>query len=158
MARWGDVRAAAPALAAAVQRCFDAHKHKTIATLRRDGSPRISGNEVTFTPDEVWIGIMNGAVRALDLRRDPRLAIHSATVDPEMADGDAKLSGRAVEASTAEEFARILGDDGEAEPGSFHLYRIDVAEVVRTTLGDPADHLVVESWREERGYERVPRY
>lgn len=156
MARWGEVRAAAPELAAAVQHCFDAHKHKTIATLRRDGSPRISGNEVTFTPDEVWIGIMNGAVRALDLDRDPRLAIHSATVDPEMAGGDAKLAGRAVEVTTADEFARLLGDD-EAGPGSFHLYRIDVAEVVRTTLGDPADHLVVESWGEERGYERVTR-
>jgi hypothetical protein len=156
VARWGEVRAAAPELAAAVQRCFDAHKHKTIATLRRDGSPRISGNEVTFTPEEVWIGIMNDAVRVLDLQRDPRLAVHSATVDPEMAGGDAKLSGRAVEAATAEEFARILGDD-EAGPGSFHLFRIDVAEVVRTSLGDPADHLVVESWHPGRGYERVHR-
>ena len=40
---------AAPELALAVQRSFDAHIHKTLATLRADGSPRISGQAVSYT-------------------------------------------------------------------------------------------------------------
>ena len=46
MTAWRDVQAAAPEFADRVQRLFDAHRHKTIATLRADGAPRISGIEV----------------------------------------------------------------------------------------------------------------
>jgi hypothetical protein len=48
VATWKQVEAEAPALAARAREIFDAFKHKTIATLRRDGSPRISGTEVEF--------------------------------------------------------------------------------------------------------------
>jgi len=64
---------------------FDAHKHKTLATLRKDGSPRISGIEVDFVDGDLWLGAMWQSRRALDLRRDPRFALHSATAD----DGEA---------------------------------------------------------------------
>ena len=47
MPSWDEVARSAPELATAVQRLFDAHKHRTMATLRRDGSPRISGIEAT---------------------------------------------------------------------------------------------------------------
>jgi len=67
--------------------------HKTIATLRRDGSPRISGTEYRFTEGELWFGSMHGAMKALDLRRDPRFALQSAPADPPGWDGDAKLAG-----------------------------------------------------------------
>jgi Pyridoxamine 5'-phosphate oxidase len=152
VASWKEVHAEAPALAERVRRCFDEHIHKTIATLRKDGSPRISGNEVTFTGDEVWIGIMPGSRRAVDLERDPRIAIHSATVDPEMLGGDAKMSGRAVAVTDPAEFTGLT-DAGE--PGSFHLFKIDVTEIARTTVD--GDRLVVESWREGRGVDRVER-
>jgi hypothetical protein len=48
MARWSEVEAEAPELGALARRYLDAHVHKTLATLRRDGSPRISGIEATF--------------------------------------------------------------------------------------------------------------
>ena len=153
---------AAPALAAAVQRCFDAHIHKTVATLRADGSPRISGQEMSFRDGGVWLGMMPDSRKARDLQRDPRLAVHSATVDPTMPGGDAKLSGRAVEVLDRETFdwfmAQERDDKGEAPPEPFHLFRIDVDEIVLTTLGgDPPHHLVIETWRERRGVSRVER-
>ena len=43
MARWQDVVDSEPEFATAVRALFDARRHKTIATLRKDGSPRISG-------------------------------------------------------------------------------------------------------------------
>ncbi len=82
MASWGEVREQAAELAAAVEQRFRARKHCTIATLRADGSPRISGIEVEIADDQVRIGSMLGAVKARDLHRDPRFALHSATVDP----------------------------------------------------------------------------
>jgi hypothetical protein len=82
MASWSEVEAQAPELAARAKRIFEAHVHKTIATLRRDGPPRISGIELEFRDGELWIGSMLRAVKALDLRRDPRFALHSASGDP----------------------------------------------------------------------------
>jgi hypothetical protein len=162
MATWDDVSKAAPELAATVQRCFDAHIHKTLATLRADGSPRVSGQEMSFRDGDVWLGMMPDSRKARDLQRDPRLGVHSATVDPTMAGGDAKLSGRAVEVTDRETFDWFVSKEGEEKgeepPEPFHLFRIDVAEIVLTTLGgDPPDHLVIETWRERRGVTRVER-
>lgn len=156
MATWEDVTGAAPELAAAVRRRFDAHKHKALATLRQDGSPRISGTEVSFRDGELWLGMMDQSRKALDLRRDPRLALHSPMLDEEMAEGDAKIAGRAVEVTdAATKEAHMTGGE---PPGPFHLFRVDVIEVVRITLGgEPPDHLVIESWHEGRGLERVER-
>jgi Pyridoxamine 5'-phosphate oxidase len=162
MASWSDVTKAAPELAAAAQRSFDANIHKTLATLRADGSPRISGIEASFRNGELWLGMMPDSRKAQDLQRDPRFALHSATVDPEMAGGDAKLSGRAVEVTDRATFEWFVGTEreakGEAPPEPFHLFRCDIAEAVLMTLGgDPPDRLVIETWRDGRGVTRVER-
>jgi hypothetical protein len=100
-------------------------------------------------------------VKARDLQRDPRVAFHSATLDVEMTNGDAKIAGRAVEITDDDEkaaFTRGHADaGGEQPPGPFHLFRVDVQEIVLTRIGDPPDHLVVESWHEGRGTQLVER-
>jgi Pyridoxamine 5'-phosphate oxidase len=160
MASWGAFEAAAPELAGRVRASFDAHRHKLLATLRRDGSPRISGIETTFADGELWLGMMPGSRKALDLRRDPRLALHSASEDPPEDDpagwaGDAKLSGRAVEVDDPALKARLAG--GSGQPDDAHLFRVDLTEVVHTRVGDPPDHLVIELWRPGAGVRRLQR-
>jgi hypothetical protein len=150
MATWSEVTRSAPELAAAVQRRFAAHIHKTLATLRADVSPRISGIEASFRDGELWLGMMPDSRKARDLQRDPRFALHSATADPDMADGDAKISGRAVEVTDqaiVDWFAaKEREEKGEEPPKPFHLFRADIGEVVLVTLsGDPPDHLVIET-------------
>jgi Pyridoxamine 5'-phosphate oxidase len=158
MASWKKVDDAAPEFARSVEAAFDAHLHKTIATLRRDGSPRISGVEATFRDGELWLGMMPGSIKARDLLHDPRLALHSATADTEMKKGDAKITGRAVEIRDRETFRRLAEESGdEAEQGEHHLFRVDVTEAVLTRIGEPADHLVIESWHEGRGLRTVRR-
>jgi Pyridoxamine 5'-phosphate oxidase len=143
MASWSEVEAQAPELAARARGIFDAFTHKTIATLRRDGAPRISGTEVEFEQGELWIGSMWRAVKALDLQRDPRFALHSGSADPPDWTADAKVAGRAEEVT---------------EPGaSSHRFRLDVTELVVTSIGDPRDHIVIESWHEGRGVTRLTR-
>src|SRR2546429_8400472 len=101
MTAWREFEAAEPVFAARVRALFDAHRHKTIATLRADGSPRISGIEAAFEDGELTFGSMTKARKGADLRRDPRFALHSATVDPVEGSeaqwpGEAKISGRAI--------------------------------------------------------------
>jgi hypothetical protein len=43
MVTWKQFSEEVPALADAVQARFKAHKHHVLATLRKDGSPRVSG-------------------------------------------------------------------------------------------------------------------
>src|SRR6202035_3275838 len=101
MASWARFAAEAPALAARVHERFGTRKHKTLATLRKDGSPRISGIEVEFADGEIFLGMMPGSRKLHDLERDPRLALHSPTEDPPPDDprgwpGEAKIAGHAV--------------------------------------------------------------
>jgi hypothetical protein len=144
MATWQEFSDQAPELADAAQQRFTVRKHCTMATLRRDGAPRISGTEVEFSQGELWIGSMPGAMKALDLRRDPRVALHSPTSDPPDPDpsdwpGEAKIGARAVEVPSEDP------DDAS------HRFRMDVHEVVLTRV--EGDQLVIESWHEGRGVE-----
>jgi len=150
MTRWRDVERAEPGFAQRVRELFDAHRHKTIATLRADGSPRISGIEAAFEDGELTFGSMPNSRKGADLRRDPRFALHSATVDPVSGSeaqwpGEAKISGRAIPVGPTTE-----GPGGD----SFHA---DIGEVVHTHLNDAATMLVVEWWTPTNGLQSIER-
>jgi hypothetical protein len=149
MASWGEICAEVPAFAASVQATFERNKHMTLATLRRDGSPRISGTELQFADGDVRVGMMARSRKALDLLRDPRVAIHSPSVDPpedpSAWPGEGKLAGRAIE---------VANDDPEDDS---HSFRMDIDEVVFTHINDAGNRLVVESWHPGRGVEVVER-
>jgi Pyridoxamine 5'-phosphate oxidase len=158
MARWDEVAAAAPELAKAVRERLDAGVHKTLATVRADGSPRISGTEIEFRDGDIWFGSMWQSRKARDLQRDPRFALHSASADPSEWKGDAKLSGRVEEVTDPAAFeAQREARGGEAPSGPYHLFRADITEMSVVRLGDPPDHLVIESWHPGRGVERRER-
>jgi hypothetical protein len=150
MTAWQDVERVEPEFAQRVRGLFDAHRHKTIATLRADGSPRISGIEAAFEDGELAFGSMPKARKGVDLRRDPRFALHSATVDPVEGSeaqwpGEAKISGRAICAGATTE-----GPDGD-------LFNADIAEVVHTHLNEEATMLVVEWWTPTHGLRTIER-
>ncbi len=156
MASWSAIESQAPQLTAAARGFLDAFVHKTLATLRRDGSPRISGTEVIFAEGELWLGSMWQSLKARDLQRDPRFALHSGSRDPDDGwNGDAKLAGRVEELHDEELRLRVF--DGKGGPGPAHLFRCDVGELVVVSLPDPPDFLVIESWHEGRGVTRVER-
>ena len=141
---------------------FDAHRHKVLATLRADGSPRLSGNEASFRGGDLWLGMMHRSRKALDLERDSRMELHSAPVDLELKLGDAKLAGRAVEVTDPEVIRRFAAASAEEHagvepPSPFHLFRVDIGEVTLIRVGDPPDHLVIESWSPAAGHRRTER-
>ncbi|MCU1404754.1 MAG: pyridoxamine 5-phosphate oxidase-related FMN-binding protein [Glaciihabitans sp.] len=150
MANWAEIQAEVPEFAAQVRERFDAGTNKTIATLRRDGSPRISGTELVFGDDDVTLGMMPHSVKLADVLHDPRVAVHSPTLEPPAHDptawlGDAKLAGllRAV-------------DTPESSPDpAAPFFALDITEVVLTYVS--GEELVVESWHPGRGWSKFTR-
>ncbi len=153
MASWGEIEQAQPEFARRVRDRFDAGRHKTIATVRADGAPRISGIECEFVDGELRFGSMAGARKGADLHRDPRFALHGPTFHYEDGQektwaGEAKIAGRAIPAGAA------VDDDGN-EHGE--MFDTDIGEVVITGLNDEANRLVIETWTPGAGLRRIER-
>ena len=155
MPGWRAIEEAEPDFAARVRELFDAGRHKTIATLRADGAPRISGIECEFADGELRFGSMAGARKLADLRRDPHFALHGPTFHPEDGreaewPGEAKIAGLALPAGPVS-----TDDAGDGPDGT--MFVADITEVVITALDPAATKLVVESWTPARGRRRVER-
>ncbi|MEV6231932.1 pyridoxamine 5'-phosphate oxidase family protein [Saccharopolyspora shandongensis] len=155
MTSWQEFAEQAPELAESVRARLEAAKHHVLATLRRDGSPRVSGTEVSWRGPDLTMGSMPGARKALDLRRDPRFALHTNPDDGSMAAPDAKIAGRAVEVTDDELRAWVE----EAKPPSedSHLFRLDLTEVTTTGLADDRTHLVIRHWTPAEGLRTFKR-
>ncbi|MEY2432793.1 MAG: hypothetical protein QOC92_2518 [Acidimicrobiaceae bacterium] len=152
MLSWKDFSGAAPQTAALFHKRLEKTGMALLATLRSDGFPRISPLEPAISGDRIYLGMMPGSTKSLDLRRDPRCCIHSATEDKDVADGDAKLWGRAVEITEPEErtaYAAALkadtGVDVEAM-GGYDLWVLDIT--AGSGLVVAGDHLDIAAWKE----------
>ena len=151
MATWRDIQADAPQFAVRVRVIFDAGTNKTMATLRRDGSPRISGTELVITGGRITLGMMPNSLKLHDVLRDPRVAIHSPTLEPpggQPSDwaGDAKMAG-----------VLVATEPEPTDPPDTSSFELNVHEVVLTYIDDDNTHLVIESWHEGRGWKRISR-
>jgi hypothetical protein len=136
MPTWSDFATAAPELAETVRARFDAHPFKLIATLRADGSPRVSGIEVEFLDSgELRAGSMPGSVKVRDLDRDGRFCLHNAPAPRDEWTGDAKLTGTAHPITGPQEGARY--------------FRLELEEVA--TVGVKASALAIAVWTPEDG-------
>jgi hypothetical protein len=152
---WAVIEEAEPEFAGRVRRLFDGGRHKTIATLRVDGSPRVSGIECEFVDGDLRFGSMPGARKGADLERDPRFALHGPTFHPEVGKerdwpGEAKIAGRAVPAGPG------ATDEANEQPAG-QMFVADITEVVITALNAEGTKLVVQSWTPERGLQTVER-
>ncbi|MFD9702685.1 pyridoxamine 5'-phosphate oxidase family protein [Lentzea sp. NPDC059081] len=158
MATWAEFSAGQPEMAAFVEARFAADRHALIATLRRDGSPRISGVEPDFARGDLWAGMMPGSLKSRDLQRDPRFALHCTTTTASMTEGgDAKVSGTAEFWDDKSEYLRELFErtGWQPEASELDLFRFDVSEVVQMTV--EGDEMVILSWGEGRGVRRVAK-
>ena len=154
MPRWDAIEQAEPEFARRVRALFEAGRHKSIATLRADGSPRISGIECEFADGDLRFGSMPGARKGADLSRDPRFALHGPTFHPETGKenewpGEAKIAGRAI-LSPSVTSAETVEQSGD-------MFIADISEVVITSLNVEATKLVIESWTSQRGLRRTER-
>lgn len=141
MGGWGEVERGAPALAEAVAARFAANRHHVVGTLRPDGAPRLSGTEVTIVDGRVTVGMMSRSRKLHDVERDPRVELHSAPIEDDLAHGDAKIGGRL-------HYLGPAGDpsSGEVEGSIFEL-EVDRVSLVRVD----GDELDISVWTPGRG-------
>ncbi len=149
MTDWKTFKDEAPDLAAKVEARIAAHTHHVMATLRADGSPRVSGTEIVVTDDDLYLGSMWHARKALDLFRDPRVAVHTNPGAETMEGGDAKFSGVATE--VPDDHPAKADIEGDVPPGPFHMFRLDLRDVVLTEVDHEANSLFVHLWRPGKG-------
>src|SRR5215469_4504513 len=148
MATWAQFESEASQLAGMVRARFEAAETHILATLRKDGSPRVSGSEVEFKGPDLSFGSMPNAVKVLDLKRDGRCAIHA---HPNK-DGDAKVAGIAIEVTGEATNADVTGSE---PPGGSHAFRLELHEAVITAV--EGDELVVRFWRPGLGVRTIRR-
>jgi len=160
MTRWQEFTDEVPEFAARAEARLRAYTHLTVATIRADGSPRISGNEIRFKDGDLYLAGMPKARRWDDLRREPRLAIHSGSApvdDPTSWPGDAKVSGVASEIIDPDRLATFIADEKQVPPGPFALFVVEPTEVTAVGLNPAGDALVIETWKPGRGLVRHQR-
>lgn len=151
--RWGEFAAFEPDLAAEIRRRLEIGKHRYLATIRDDGSPRISGQELYFTDDgaDAWFGCMPRSRKVRDLERDPRFALHGRSEDPPAWEGDAKIAGRAIRVTAPERERELLASVGHEHEGGGAVYLVDLTEAVLTRLSGAGDRLEITLWKPDRG-------
>ncbi|HJP78104.1 MAG TPA: pyridoxamine 5'-phosphate oxidase family protein [Pseudonocardiaceae bacterium] len=147
MTSWQQFEQEAPELAREIRSRFEAHESHVLATLRKDGSPRVSGSEVAFQGENLTFGSMLNAVKARDLQRDGRFAVHAY---PSTDTGDAKIAGVATEVKEAP-------PAGEEPVEESHAFVADLTEAVLTSVDQEAQELVIQVWRPGQGVKTIRR-
>jgi hypothetical protein len=166
MTSWADLSAAEPEFAGRARRIFSAATNAILATIRADGSPRLSGIDPFFTDDDLCLGCMPGSRKGADLARDPRLALHAVpwesrslrdgATDP--GEADAKVTARAVLLAPdhgRQLIARTFADRGIDQPPEGTVYRLELRSVAVVSVAD--DQLVIDHWTPGDGLVTVRR-
>ena len=161
MATWTEFVKGAPRISTIFNRRLAATGQLCmIATLRSDGFPRISPIEPRVFEDRLWIDGMPNTTKFRDLGRDPRFCLHTATVDTQVTDGDAKLWGvvrnvpdAALHERYAESIFEEIGLDIRGLPFD-HFYAAELTSASAVEVGD--GHMDVTIWQPGEA-ERVVR-
>ncbi len=150
MVSWSEFTESAPQFAATVRSGLESGPYALLGSIRSDGYPRISGVIVTFTDQELWVGMPADSIKTGDLTHEPRMSLHSSVTASPTAQGDVKMHGRAVVVSEDEaEFDRFVAAVGrDVQPGTLAVFRIDVHDAAQVRLSEARDRHLIESWRE----------
>jgi hypothetical protein len=130
-----------------------------VGTIRRDGTPRISPVEPLLWERDLWLSMLLGSCKAVDLRRDPRLLVHSIVTGRDGTPGEYKIRGRAVEEPARpvqEAFAEQVRDriGWDPVPGRFHLFWVDIDDVTFIRYEDASGDQFVTRWPVKREFVR----
>ncbi len=157
--RWSEFAETVPRLATLGQARLIDPGVLLVGTVRRDGTPRISPVEPLLWDGDLWLSMLFGSLKASDLKRDPRILIHSIVTGRDGRAGEYKVRGRVVEESSldlqrayAEQVRLRLGWD--PEPGRFHLFRVDLSDVTFIRYEEESGDQFVTLWPTGREFVR----
>jgi len=167
MASVADIENVGRDLADGVRAILSATTNAVLGTIRRDGSPRLSGADPYFHDGQLRIWSMPRARKGQDLRRDPRVAVHSIPWDSrrlregaaDVGEADAKVSGTAVLTTGAGELSEfrawLKSERGFEPPEDWDLFTIDVYEL--TVIAVDGGQLLIDRWSTTDGRQTTRR-
>ena len=97
MFSWADFEQAAPDLAAIGRERIERHGFMLLGTVRHDGTARISPVGVKLVEDQLTMSFVRDSAKERDVRRDPRILLHSPVLHGGDPNDELKLRGRALE-------------------------------------------------------------
>jgi hypothetical protein len=157
---WSDLESTQPRLAAVARARLIDPGVVLVATIRGDGSPRLSPVEPFLLDGELWLSMLWGSLKARDLGRDPRLLVHGIVTSRDGRDGELKVRGRALpegdptlQRRYADAVSAALG--WSPEVGRFHLFRVDIEDVTFLRYDDATGDQFLVRW--PAGVETVRR-
>jgi Pyridoxamine 5'-phosphate oxidase len=156
---WSELEHAQPRLAELARRRLIEPGVLLVATIRRDGTPRLSPVEPYVMDGDLWLSMMWGSMKARDLEHDPRLLVHNIVTSRDGGDGEIKIRGTARQehdAATQRRYAdAVAASLGWAPvPGRFHLFAVDIDEVSAVRYDTPTGDQHVAQWPPGREYVR----
>jgi hypothetical protein len=157
--KWAELESRQPRLAEVCRDRLLGPGVVLVGTVRRDGSPRISPVEPWVMAGDFWLSMMLRSTKAIDLARDPRILVHSAVSGRDGGEGEVKVRGRARatdETSVLRRYADEVADElgWRPEPGQFHLFAVDIADVAFLRYVEATGDQLVARWPPGREFLR----
>jgi hypothetical protein len=146
--RWADLEVSQPRLAELGYRRLVEPGVVLVATIRMDGTPRVSPVEPLVMDGELWLSMMLGSAKARDLLRDDRILVHGIVTSRDGAAGEFKVRGGVRHETSPEIHAkyaqRVASDLGwHPEPGHFHLFAVHIESVTYLRYDDGDQYLTM---------------
>jgi hypothetical protein len=148
---WRELELAAPEIAEPGKARLDETRVALLATLRRDGSPRVSPIEPFFAAGQLLFGAMAWTLKARDLERDARCTLHSAITGPNEGEPELKLYGRAIEADDDLRAACPTGWWTDQPHEAARVFSLSIEEAAFVTWDYEGGEMTVRRWSRETG-------
>jgi len=157
--RWAELAEREPRLAEVGRERLLGPGVVLVGTIRRDGTPRLSGVEPFVLDGELWLSMMPTSMKARDLDRDPRVLVHSVITNRDGGEGEYKIRGVAraetdpgVQRRYADAVSRALG--WTPTPGEFRLFAVRISDVTVLRYDDATGDQFVTRWPDGGEYVR----
>ncbi len=130
-----------------------------VATIRGDGTPRVSPVEPFVLDGVLWLSMLWQSRKAADLLRDSRILVHSVITSRDGGEGEFKIRGTAhaeddpaLQRRYAAAVTASLG--WNPEPGQFHLFAVAIGAVTFIRYDDATGDQHVAQWPPPREFIR----
>jgi hypothetical protein len=119
-----------------------------LATIRKDGSPRVHPMTPIIGAGHLFVFMEPTSPKAHDIQRDGRYAMHCSVGDTSGASGEFILTGRAHLVSDPTLRALAVKLASYAPSDRYILFEFDVESAASTTY--PGDQALRRSWKREQ--------
>ena len=116
--RWSELTQRQPQLAELGRQRLLAPGVVLAATIRSDGTPRLSPVEPLVLDGTLWLSMMWQSRKAADLARDPRILVHSVVTSRDGGEGEFKVGDDVLVAQGFDHSAPVQ----DSELGRFYAH------------------------------------